>query len=89
MTKYEFLKSVLSVCDIMQKNGMKPQDAQYIAMYEDYTRLVAEGHKYVYIRFYLSQEYGIGKTKINELVKMMQEDTLFWKSHIVFYLLFL
>ena len=76
MTKYEFLNSVLSVCDIMRKTGIKPQDAQFLAMYEDYTRLVAEGHKYVYIRYYLSQEYGIGKTKINELVKMFQEKTL-------------
>lgn len=76
MTKYEFFKSVRSVCSIMRKNGMRSQDAQFAAMYEDYTRMVAEGHKYIYIRYYLSQEYGIGKTKINELVKMMQEEVI-------------
>lgn len=74
MTKYEMLKASASVCKLLADNGISPADYKFVGMVEEYNRMKEEGHKYTYIVFYLSQQYGIGETTVYRIIKRLGED---------------
>lgn len=74
MTKYEILKASASVCKVLADNGISPSDYKFVSLVEEYNRLKGEGHKYAYIVFYLSQQYGIGETTVYRVIKRLCED---------------
>ena len=74
MTKYEILKASASVCKVLADNGISPTDYKFVSMVEEYNRMKREGHKYAYIVFYLSQQYGIGETTVYRVIKRLCED---------------
>lgn len=69
MTEYELLKCAESVCRVMSRNGIRPDDVKYIEVYEEWRRLRKEGHKIRYISCYLSEQYGIGEATIFRIAK--------------------
>lgn len=71
MRQYEFLKAVESVAKKMRDNGVSASDVEYLAMYEDYERMVAEGHKMTFIFYWLSEQYGVSERTIIRAVKRM------------------
>ena len=71
MRQYEFLKAVESVAKTMQDNGVNAADVEYLSMYEDYERMVAEGHKMTFIFYWLSEQYGVSERTIIRAVKRM------------------
>lgn len=74
MTKYEILKASASVCKVLADNGISPSDYKFIGLVEEYRRLKEEGHKYAYITFYLSQQYGVSETSVYRIVKKLQDN---------------
>lgn len=74
MKKYEMLKASASVCKVLADNGISPTDYKFVSMVEEYYRMKREGHKYAYIVFYLSQQYGIGETTVYRVIKRLCED---------------
>lgn len=74
MKKYEMLKASASVCKVLADNGISPTDYKFVSMVEEYNRMKREGHKYAYIVFYLSQQYGIGETTVYRIIKRLCED---------------
>lgn len=74
MKKYEMLKASASVCKVLADNGISPTDYKFVSMVEEYNRMKREGHKYAYIVFYLSQQYGIGETTVYRVIKRLCED---------------
>lgn len=74
MKKYEMLKASASVCKVLADNGISPTDYKFVSMVEEYNRMKDEGHKYAYIVFYLSQQYGIGETTVYRVIKRLCED---------------
>lgn len=73
MTEYDLLKCAESVCKVMAKNGIKPEDVRYLQMYEDWKRLRSEGHKVRYISYYLSEQYGVGEATIFRIAKRFEK----------------
>lgn len=71
MRQYEFLKAVESVAKKMFDNGVNAADVEYLSMYEDYERMVAEGHKMTFIFYWLSEQYGVSERTIIRAVKRM------------------
>ena len=77
MTKYELLKSASTLLRLVAKNNIKPADADYIALYDDYVRMKAEGQKYEFIVYYLSDQYGVSETTVWRIVKRMEQPIVF------------
>lgn len=73
MTKYELVKVLKAAMMQLEKNGIAISDARYVEMYEDWLRLREEGHKFIYIIHYLSQQYEISKTSVYRLVRKFSE----------------
>lgn len=74
MKKYELIKSVASVCEILAKNNVSVNDVKYLLAYEDYKRLQREGHKYDFIVYYIEQQYSVKATTLWRLVKRLDEE---------------
>lgn len=72
-TAYEFLKMCESVCHTLDTNGIPPSDVRYLKMYADWVRMRAEGHKYAYIAYYLTTQYGVSETSLYRIVKRMEK----------------
>lgn len=65
------MKAVESVAKTMRDNGVNAADVEYLSMYEDYERMVAEGHKMTFIFYWLSEQYGVSERTIIRAVKRM------------------
>lgn len=74
MTKYELVKLLQDVMNTLAKNGLSVTDARHVTMYEDWLRLRKEGHKYIYIIRYLSQQYEMSETSVYRIVRKFAED---------------
>lgn len=71
MTNYEFLKQNRQVIEYMLNSSILPQDVRHLDMYEDYKRLLSEGHKKDYVIAYLSETYNISVRNIYRIVKRL------------------
>lgn len=69
MTRYELIKSAESILKICDAEGIVPNEARYIAVYEDWVRLTKEGHKKVWILAYLAQQYQISEATIKRIAR--------------------
>lgn len=75
MTKYELVKVLRSALETLAKNGIETRDARHVEMFEDWLRLRGEGHKYIYIIRYLSQQYEMSETSVYRIVRKFSEET--------------
>ena len=50
------------------------EDVQYIALYNDYNRLLDEGEKDSYIVAVLAERYNVCERKVYTLIKRLQSD---------------
>lgn len=69
MTRYELIKSAESLLKVCDREGIVPNEANYITLYEDWVRLTGEGHKKVWIIAYLSQQYSVSEATIKRVTK--------------------
>lgn len=74
MKIYELLKGAESICTLLDANGCKCSDVRYLAMYADWVRLRAEGHKYDFIVHYLSTQYEISKSSVERITRRLGQD---------------
>lgn len=58
----------------LQAAGIRLEDARYIALYADYTRLLDQGEKVSYAVAVLSEKYSVSERKVYALVKRFQSD---------------
>lgn len=49
--------------------GIRPDDVQYIELYNEYNKLQTNGEKVSYIVATLSLRYGISERKVYDLIK--------------------
>ena len=73
MTQFELMRTAESLLRVMNDNNIDVSDIKYMKMYDDYIRLKEEGHKVVYIVYYLSEQYGCGETTVYRVVKRMEK----------------
>lgn len=58
----------------LQASGIRLEDARYIDLYSDYTRLLDQGEKVSYVVAVLSEKYSVSERKVHALVKRFQSD---------------
>lgn len=58
----------------LQASGIRLEDARYIDLYSDYTRLLDQGEKVSYVVAVLSEKYPVSERKVYALVKRFQSD---------------
>ena len=51
--------------------GIRPDDVQYIELYNEYNKLQTNGEKVSYIVAVLSHRYGICERKVYDLIKRL------------------
>ena len=54
--------------------GIRPDDVQYIELYNEYNKLQTNGEKVSYIVATLSLRYGISERKVYGLIKRFKTD---------------
>ncbi len=69
MKIYELLEVMRSGLESMAANGIEARDIRYLDMFREYIRLKGEGHKYIYIVHYLSQQYDVSEVTVYRVVK--------------------
>ncbi|MBT0707349.1 hypothetical protein [Phocaeicola vulgatus] len=58
----------------LQAAGIRLEDARYIDLYSDYTRLLDQGEKVSYAVAVLSEKYSVSERKVYALVKRFKSD---------------
>lgn len=58
----------------LQMVGIRLEDARYIDLYMDYTRLLDQGEKVSYVVAVLSERYSVSERKVYDLIKRFQRD---------------
>lgn len=54
--------------------GIRPDDVQYIELYNEYNKLHTNGEKVSYIVATLSLRYGISERKVYDLIRRFKTD---------------
>lgn len=68
MNAYELLVLNRNILQVMDNVSLDVGDVKYIPVYQDYIRLLQEGHKKTYIMQYLSDEYSIAERTIHRII---------------------
>lgn len=58
----------------IRKAGIRLEDVEYIGLYNEYRKLIAQGEKVSYIVAVLATEYGISERTVYGLVKRFKAD---------------
>ena len=74
MKVIEILKLNKELLKICRDVGIRVDDVQYIELYNDYNRLLAEGEKVSYTVAILAERYAVSERKVYTLIKRMRSD---------------
>ena len=70
----EILKLNRELLKICRNIGIRVEDVQYIELYNDYNRLLADGEKVSYIVAVLAERYAVSERKVYTLIKRLRSD---------------
>ena len=68
MKVIEILKLNRELLNICRTAGIRLDDVRYIELYNEYSRLLAEGEKITYIVAALSDKYGVCERTVYDLI---------------------
>lgn len=74
MTIFEILKFNRELLDRLRKSGIRLEDADYIDLFVDFNKMVADGCKVTYTVAHLASRFNISERKVYSLVKHFQSD---------------
>jgi len=74
MKVVELLKIGRNLLETLQNSCIKVSDVKFIGMYDDYSSMVAEGHKISYISTVLSAKYNISERQFFYLIKRFERE---------------
>lgn len=74
MKVIEILKLNRELLKICRNIGIRVDDVQYIELYNDYNRLLADGEKVSYIVAVLAERYAVSERKVYTLIKRLRAD---------------
>lgn len=77
MTAYELLSMNAIALKAMADKSLNVSDIKYLNLYQEYFKLVAEGHKKTYIMQYLSDEYKISERMIYNVIEKLSSNVDF------------
>lgn len=58
----------------LYNSGVRLEDARYIDLYADYSRMRADGDKVSYIVARLAEKYAVSERKVYSLIKHLNSD---------------
>lgn len=76
MKIFEILNIHRELLNRLYASGVRLEDARYIDLYTDYSRMLGEGEKVSYIVVMLSEKYGVRERKVYSLIKRFQNDCI-------------
>lgn len=71
MTVFDILNLYQTPFKWMLERGIHLEDVNYIDLYKDYSRMIAEGEKVTYIVAVLAAKYRISERKVYTLLKRL------------------
>ena len=74
MTIIEILNLNKDLLKTFQKVGIRLDDVQYIDLYYEYRKMVADGEKVSYIVATLATTYDISERKVYDLIRRFKTD---------------
>ena len=74
MTIIEILNLNKDLLKTFQKVGIRLDDVQYIDLYNEYRKMVADGEKVSYIVATLPTKYDISERKVYDLIRRFKTD---------------
>lgn len=77
----DVLKFNRELLNNLRTAGIRLEDAEYVDLYSDYTRMLAHGEKVSYIVAVLAERYGICERKVYSLIRRFQSDCLTPSAH--------
>lgn len=64
-------RELLTVC---RSAGIRLDDVRYIELYNEYSRLLADGEKITYIVAALSDKYGVCERTVYDLIRRLKAE---------------
>lgn len=74
MKVIELLKLNRELLTVCRSAGIRLDDVRYIELYNDYTRLLADGEKITYIVAALSDKYGVCERTVYDLIRRLKAE---------------
>ena len=74
MKIHELISDNLPILRRFHHNGISGNYIQYLPIYEEYKRLVAEGNKVRWVAQVLGEKYGYKERMVRLIIKLMDED---------------
>ena len=74
MTIFEVLNFNRELLGRLRKSGIRLEDADYIDLFRDFTKMIGEGNKVTYAVACLATDYNISERKVYSLIKRFQTD---------------
>ena len=74
MTIFEILKFNRELLDRIRNSGIRLEDTEYIDLFADFNRMVANGAKVTYAVACMATNYNISERKVYSLIKRFQTD---------------
>ena len=74
MKLIEILKLNRELLNICRTAGIRLDDVRYIELYNEYSRLLAEGEKITYIVAALSDKYGVCERTVYDLIRRLKAE---------------
>lgn len=74
MKVIEILKLNRELLNICRTAGIRLDDVRYIELYNEYSRLLADGEKITYIVAALSDKYGVCERTVYDLIRRLKAE---------------
>lgn len=74
MKVIEILKLNRELLNICRTAGIRLDDVRYIELYNEYSRLLAEGEKITYIVATLADKYGVCERTVYDLIRRLKAE---------------
>lgn len=74
MKVIELLKLNRELLTVCRSAGIRLDDVRYIELYNEYSRLLAEGEKITYIVAALSDKYGVCERTVYDLIRLLKAE---------------
>ena len=74
MKVIELLKLNRELLTVCRSAGIRLADVRYIELYNEYSRLLADGEKITYIVAALSDKYGVCERTVYDLIRRLKAE---------------
>lgn len=74
MTIFEIINFNRELLEKLRQTGIRLEDTEYIELFADFNKMVAEGNKVTYVVACLASRFNVSERKVYSLIKHFQSD---------------